>query len=603
MRLQPKTLLSTLAFVAGLLNGLRLEWLLLWSGAIAAAEVWGPASSSDAVDALWIAGFAVLARGTMAAHRRSAIVWWRAVESLPRALVSWVTRLDVSFGVDLRRTPSYPCGVPLSWAIAFTLTLAAAIGAFALAPWMPDGLRGLLSTAPYTLQLAALALLWIVHLVAIVSMGALALACVNDRLVLRARRLLGGGPVQTEWLVPIGVATALAATLLLPPVVAIGATLLVVVLPVGACLAPGRAELALLFRGSDSSVPRRMEWTTAVVVWCAILFLPLVALTLVSTGGTMLGRTDAATGVPITAFLGRALAWTGGAGISAIALQFLVHVRRSRRRDPARPESPVVRVLDGADPRDVARLRAHLDEHGFRVVDRDLPGVRADVPMAIAAPGETESRHAWSLARLTARDGPLRLERLHELVQREHLLTAIGRLFEDATGREYSAGNGFWLAPHLWFVPRLCRDSDEKERRAEQGVLEQIVAPDYADVVAHSARHHLHRILRDLRVDIIFIEDGLPAAAREEVIDTLFDVHDLHAGTCPIEERDFSLVPGVRAVLHDLAPEDPFESKQYPEPDYDEIGRARVLHIFRDRGGEEDLIDVGTPGDRVPLGV
>jgi len=40
----------------------------------------------------------------------------------------------------------------------------------------------------------------------------------------------------------------------------------------------------------------------------------------------------------------------------------------------------------------------------------------------------------------------------------------------------------------------------------------------------------------------------------------------------------------------------PLEDSRYPEPDYDDLGRARVLHVFRDRGGDED--EAFVPDDR-----
>ena len=45
-------------------------------------------------------------------------------------------------------------------------------------------------------------------------------------------------------------------------------------------------------------------------------------------------------------------------------------------------------------------------------------------------------------------------------------------------------------------------------------------------------------------------------------------------------------LPGIRAVIHELSPGRPFRSDKYPEPDYEDIARARILHLFRDRGGE-----------------
>ena len=35
----------------------------------------------------------------------------------------------------------------------------------------------------------------------------------------------------------------------------------------------------------------------------------------------------------------------------------------------------------------------------------------------------------------------------------------------------------------------------------------------------------------------------------------------------------------------------PFRSENYPEPRFEDLGRARILHVFRDRGEHEELIE------------
>ena len=44
-------------------------------------------------------------------------------------------------------------------------------------------------------------------------------------------------------------------------------------------------------------------------------------------------------------------------------------------------------------------------------------------------------------------------------------------------------------------------------------------------------------------------------------------------------------------MIHDYEPDNPFRSDQYPEPKFDDLSRVRVLHIFRDRGGHEELVE------------
>ena len=47
------------------------------------------------------------------------------------------------------------------------------------------------------------------------------------------------------------------------------------------------------------------------------------------------------------------------------------------------------------------------------------------------------------------------------LMRRRELISGIRRLLTSAKGRSFKTGSGFWLAPHLWYVPAMTRDTDE----------------------------------------------------------------------------------------------------------------------------------------------
>jgi hypothetical protein len=67
------------------------------------------------------------------------------------------------------------------------------------------------------------------------------------------------------------------------------------------------------------------------------------------------------------------------------------------------------------------------------------------------------------------------------------------------------------------------------------------------------------------------------------------------------EDRHFLGLTGVRVIIHEIAagavqPRDieiPGNS-HYPEPEYKELDRARVLHVFRER--YESEVETPTPG-------
>ena len=585
------------------MRSVRPSWLLVWTLAIGIVELWGRASSNDLHDVALIAGLGVLAHATARQHRESPILWWGWVEYGPRAILRALASLDVDYGVDLRREPPYSPRLPRALSMTLPWSLVLVVLAFTIAPWLPDGARGLAEHGSVTLFLVALAALWTFLLAGIITMGALSLAFIHDRLL---QHSVGRGVVDREP-APKGGRGDGARTFRRGG-------------PRAARVCPARRTLrdfghggqlprarATGARTSPPKEPRRADPSHRVDHRRRGLAGPSPPRgsrprpAVVGRGRVRPDRCRDS--MFCTLFLGRLLAWTGAAGLSAIALQFLRYAQRARRRDPAEPVVPRIRFTGGLSSEGPSALAVRFESEGLLVAHKRARGVCADLELEIVAPGAVESRKAWTLERLSRPDAVPRLLRLHELDQRAHFHAVLLDLHESTNRHSYTAGTGHWIAPHLWFVPRVCRDTDEDSRSAEHGVLEQIIAPDYSQVLARSARHHLFRVLRAVRIDIVFIEDGLPSSTWEQVFETLFDVYDMHGGERPVDERDFAFLPDARVILHDLAPEEPFESKVYPEPDYDEIGRARILHIFRDRGGEEDPVDIGAPGFHLPLGI
>ncbi len=82
----------------------------------------------------------------------------------------------------------------------------------------------------------------------------------------------------------------------------------------------------------------------------------------------------------------------------------------------------------------------------------------------------------------------------------------------------------------------------------------------------------------------------------KRVLACIFEIHDRFGGERLVDERHFRGIQGVRVILHELHLDTPLLRSGYPEPDYEDLGRARVLHVFRDRGGEEE--EVLTPSDQ-----
>ncbi len=184
-----------------------------------------------------------------------------------------------------------------------------------------------------------------------------------------------------------------------------------------------------------------------------------------------------------------------------------------------------------------------------------------------------------------------RLERRDEIQKRRLLMRGLKRVFKSAAQREFDYGSGYWVAPHLWFMPGLTRDEAGEQENAESTFMAQVVGPGFHQVMHRHVREYVYRLFRSLEVDLIFVEDGIDFRNLKKVLRVLFEVHDKSAGKKCAEEIQFQGLPKVKVLIHEFDVDEPFRSGTYPEPRYDDLGRARILHVFRDRGDEEELIE------------
>jgi hypothetical protein len=161
----------------------------------------------------------------------------------------------------------------------------------------------------------------------------------------------------------------------------------------------------------------------------------------------------------------------------------------------------------------------------------------------------------------------------------------IRRALKFAQQRQYEKGSGYWIAPHLWFVTHLTRDEDE-----ETNIFGNIGQP-WRTLIPMAARSEFYGLLRRLQIDLLFVEDGVRPKAVERVLQSLFDHDDRKPNQPLTPEHPFVGIPGIHEILHEHSLGGQLGKKDYPEPDYEEVGRARILHIFKARGGEEAPIE------------
>jgi hypothetical protein len=308
--------------------------------------------------------------------------------------------------------------------------------------------------------------------------------------------------------------------------------------------------------------------------------------------------------MPVTALLGIGLAWIGPGALGALLLQMTL----GRIRDPARAAQPIARVtgLDNDERR--RKIRSVFSQHGWRVQFGRADSLAVPLHLVERAERSADAPPRWPLV---ATEGDLndpalwqRLRRRHEVQLRRQLLSAMERLFKLAVPRGRRSGNGYWVAPHFWFIPGLMRDSQRDAEGdlefADQALLSSTVGPPYYRHIDRAVRHHLWMILRALQIDLLFVEDGVGFRRFRRVLRVLFEIFDVHGGRRIANEIDFRGLPGIRVLIHDFQFDEPFKSDVYPEPKYELLGRARILHVFRDRGGHEELVEPPFDASRSP---
>jgi hypothetical protein len=83
-----------------------------------------------------------------------------------------------------------------------------------------------------------------------------------------------------------------------------------------------------------------------------------------------------------------------------------------------------------------------------------------------------------------------RLERRDQVQKRRKLLGALEHLFKLAAGRRSLRGQGFWVAPHFWFIGGLMRD-EQSEELSDESILSRVVGPPYHRVLPRAVRNHV----------------------------------------------------------------------------------------------------------------
>ena len=581
-----------------------------WGTGVLMIEAVGRYVTSDVGDVLGVSLVGVVLLSTWMWHRRSPLA---PVRGLGRGLHSLAQRFwDAlpEFAVDFRQEPPLPNAVPR----LFTRTTAALLLAlpplFAAAGLLPGGLRDALAPLSYSLYAACLFGLWGVLCTSIVSMlFYYALGALHENFpsalqgaVRRGRRewwLLGAfvlGMGLGAWLLPAWAPLAIL-------------TLLFLVCAVALHL-PGNASFTLLWRNERNPEPRSLYSHQAALVQLTPFLLFVVDVGLLARGELLFARDlDAGRSMPLTNWLGLVFVWSAVGAFGIATWQVLRQVHRSRAMGRAGLAPPKLWFEGETEPALRAILSAEADELGWST--SFAPEERPSCAVRARATHERQELDPWEelfgspplslsageLARPEVRE---RVERKAQAQWRRQLGKGLRRLFKAAGRRRFENGHGFWLGLQHWFLVGMSRDTDQDELE-QRPVAEQIVGAPYHELFPADARRYFRELCADLGVDLIFVEDGLGYRRFEQALRVLYEVHDIHGGQMRLEERHFVGCAGVRAVVHELSNESPFRSETYPEPDYQDIARARILHLFRDRGGDRAQDDIPSDLTDLPL--
>lgn len=570
--------------------GLFALWVLVYMG----LEVLGRNYPGRPMEVAGLAILAVMLGFSLRQHAQRPFILITRSLAILRELVAPIGRFIRSLGVDFREQPEFSPGLPRLLTRGVGLALSLVLLTSLCASLLPEPVLPSLASSFFVFYLLATSLLWATMIGFGLVLVFLIVAVIHDEFV---GRFLGQGRrnmrQEVSVLLGLGVLLLLAASLL-PEWVAPAAILGLFVLGLGVICWPGGPTATLIWTSEREPVAvRRFDYR-----WISASELVLVnslslTLVLISTGSQIFAAVDEPEMV-LTTYLGKGFAWLAVGGVSAELFLLMRFLRRGRRQDPGRVCKPVLRVEGCTSKSQELYLRGPLEALGWKLrfdtADPAPTDVRVVIQQAPAAEAEADLFQVRPWPRAIDLNQIDDLDLLHQLKRRDAvqkrrlLMRGLEKLFKRAARRVFKRGAGFWLGLQFWYVVGMSRDVDEEQIDFEEGAFVLgIIGPPYYRMFSDAVRSHYAEIMRALELDLVFVEDGVGFRGLQKTLRILFEVYDMHAGKQRAEERHFMGVQGVRVIIHDFSPQRTFVSEVYPEPDYKEVGRGRILHIFKDR--------------------
>lgn len=566
-------------------------------------ELVGRRATSDVQDSLYALVLLGIVGATALWHRRRPLPWVDWLQAYGTRLLKLLKSVRSAHGIDFRGTPPLPPRLPFGLWAAGVVSLLALVGGAVGWEYAPGGWRLVGVYTSYVLYLTGVTLVWLVLLG--VLMAGLFLP-----VLLLDRRLTDTFSDNDRRLVVFFTALAylfviVAAAALVPVAVPLVVSLLGVVAAVWWGARPRLSDIALLWRHSRTQAVHSIPVHRVVAVLTVLLTLGLVAVVVNARAGRLFGPVDVADPMPLTASLAGLVAWV----IPGLQVLLGVRVREKQRTNPAARTPMTVFVRNKLSPEAGTAVKAKLAGWGWTVRDGLDAAGADDVHIQLVHPELSEATEfdpIWPLKVTPADlDNPLvkeRLERRDEIHLRRRVFKGLSKLLKKGYESRKGKGGGFWLAPHWWFIDGLGREEGDKAKRTEDGEGELLrrVGPPFEKAFGQRPRQYLHKVLRAVQIDVIYIEDGVPLKAVEKVLRQLLEVYDVHAGQRIVDDHTFRGIPKVRVMVHEFSPEKPPTAVTYKQPKFDDLSRGRVLHLFKDKGDHEEVSDVPFDTDYVP---
>ena len=437
------------------LGSSRLARALPWISLAAGFEAYGRWSQNDGLDAAGLVGLVAVMVWFHSDHDEwLSDVWHQRWEPRLRA---WTAPWRIRYGVDLREAPALPSKEPRAWLITWAAVLVAAACVFASLEHWPGHARHVLRETSGLVWLLALFGLWGTLLLGVFFLGFLTSTVLREHLL--ALGIRGRGIVA--WALFCGGIACLALPLQACLLALVGFGLLNTATDLLL-----RPCLKMIWRRSDGD-PGQLFWARG-QLWSAAGNSGLTALTLtlvlLSCGDQLFGSGSEATA--ITNLWGMVFAKTSTFALGVFAFSSTVQLLGERLSDPAH-KAPGLVLIHAAGRRQRASLRASLKDGGFVTF---FKGMKSKVDLELrmdeeADPFELVLQRNWPLR---VQPSHLADSRLHDILDRRVVIQrrrgfyrGLRRVMRAGCERKYEQGCGFWLAPHLWYVPAMTRDEYE----------------------------------------------------------------------------------------------------------------------------------------------